>query len=342
MNNTNHSFYLFAITSLLLFLSSCNNNQLPADSFLLTVEIEGLKNGKAQLTKLDLTNNEKIIVDSANIINGKFSFSGKLSSPYVHTVFINGSMTKFHLFLENSKIDVKGVVGDLDHAKITGSREDKLFHSYPIDSIFEKQSGMEIMTQYPDYTFAAFVAYYQFQINNIPVAQMESILNNFSEEVKASIYYEHLEKLFNTIKRVAIAQPAPQFSMPDNNGDTLQLSDFRGKYVLLDFWASWCAPCRVVSPKLVEAYSLFKKRNFTIVGISVDKNKERWLEAIEADGFTWPNLSFLNGWNEVSDLYGIKAIPQNFLIDPKGIIIDKNIEGDVMIEKLDKILPVIE
>jgi peroxiredoxin len=128
--------------------------------------------------------------------------------------------------------------------------------------------------------------------------------------------------------------------MPNTIGEMVNLSDFKGKYVLLDFWASWCAPCRASNPTLVKTYDKLKNRDFTIIGISVDKNRELWLKAINKDGLTWPNLSNVNGWDEVSNTYGVKAVPQNFLIDPQGIIIDKNIDVDVLYEKLDKILPV--
>ena len=113
----------------------------------------------------------------------------------------------------------------------------------------------------------------------------------------------------------------------------------RGKYVLIDFWASWCAPCRASNPELVKVFETFQNRNFTILGVSVDKDKKRWLDAIDKDRLPWINVSNLKGWDEVSNLYGVKAVPQNFLIDPEGIIIDKNIEVEEIMDKLDKVLP---
>ena len=164
-------------------------------------------------------------------------------------------------------------------------------------------------------------------------------MNSFAEPVKKSNYYQHLEKLYHTIKRVAISQPAPDFSLPDIHGDSISFNSFRGKYVLIDFWASWCAPCRAANPGLVKVYELFEERGFMILGVSVDTNRDRWLEAISKDGLTWTNLSGLDGWNSVAQLYGVKAVPQNFLIDPDGIIIDKNIDLDRMIKRLNEILP---
>jgi peroxiredoxin len=168
---------------------------------------------------------------------------------------------------------------------------------------------------------------------------MQLIKNRFSKNVKRSNYYEHLNKLYESIKNVAIGQPAPNFKIQDSNKKWVHLSDFKGKFVLIDFWASWCAPCRASNPELVKVYEAFQNRNFIILGISVDKDKKRWLDAIEKDRLPWINVFNLKGWDEVSNLYGVKAVPQNFLIDPEGIIIDKNIEVEEIMDKLDKVLP---
>jgi thiol-disulfide isomerase/thioredoxin len=263
---------LFVIVLLvIIILQSCNSKDYKIDGFTIKANVEGVNTGKAVLAKLDLVTNEQVDVDSSEIKNGKFTFKGKIESPYIHTIFINGKTDKIHLFLENSDIEISADFNDLEHAKITGSREDSLFHSFKIDDIFDREKGMEIMLKYPDYSFAAFTAYYQFQIYNIHVDTMDIIMNGFTTRCKKTIYYSQLNKLYNTIKRVAVSQPAPAFSIPDADGKIIHLNDFKGKYVLIDFWASWCAPCRESNPKLVKVYDTFYRRNFTIVGISIDK-----------------------------------------------------------------------
>ena len=321
-----------------LLSQACAKEASASKGYLITAHINGLKNGTAILAKLDLLTNEPIYVDSSNIIDGAFEFIGELSNPYLHTIIINDTIGKFHLFLENSSINITGNINEMDEIKISGSREDSLFRSYPIDSIFEKKTGQEIMANYPNYVFSAFVAYYQFQIFNLDLDTMENIINNFNEPIKQSVYYHHLQALHKTIKHISIGQKAPDFTIKNTVGELINLDDFKGQYVLLDFWASWCAPCRAANPTLVEAYQQFRDKNFAIIGISVDKDEDKWLKAIDKDGLEWTNLSKLNGWNDISDLYGVKAIPQNFLINPDGIIIDKNINITALLQRLNQVL----
>lgn len=328
----------FLLLNIIIILYSCNSKIKTDNAFIIDGEINGIKNGKILLAKLDLITNERVDVDSTEIKDGKFTFKGKIESPYLHTLFLNENKDKIHFFLENSKITITGNNEDIEDSKIIGSREDSLFHSYKTEDIFDRKKGMEIMLKNPEFVFAAFTAYYQFQIHNIQVDTLKIIMDSFNEPVRESIYYGHLKNLYSTIKKVAISQPAPNFSVPDTIGKIVKLADFKGKYVLIDFWASWCTPCRVSNPKLVEVYNQFSDKNFTIVGISVDKNEKRWKKAIESDKLPWINLSNLKGWGQTSENYGVKAVPQNFLLDPNGVIIDKNIEPEHLIIKLEKLL----
>ncbi|GEP96400.1 TlpA disulfide reductase family protein [Chitinophaga cymbidii] len=132
---------------------------------------------------------------------------------------------------------------------------------------------------------------------------------------------------------------AIEFEQKDPQGKLVKLSSFRGKYVLIDFWASWCGPCRMENPNVVAAYHQFKDKNFTILGVSLDKSRGDWLEAIEQDGLVWTQVSDLKGWgNEAAQLYGVRGIPQNFLIDPKGKVIATNLRGKALEQKLAAIL----
>lgn len=137
-----------------------------------------------------------------------------------------------------------------------------------------------------------------------------------------------------------VGSQAPDISLPDTAGHVISLHDFRGKYVLVDFWASWCAPCREENPYVVSAFQKFKDKNFTVFSVSLDSKKENWLKAIHDDHLDWTHVSDLKGWNSAAaDAYHVEAIPANFLLDPQGKIIAENLIGPSLEDTLQKILP---
>lgn len=139
-------------------------------------------------------------------------------------------------------------------------------------------------------------------------------------------------------KRFEKGSEVPEIALPSPEGDTITLSSLRGKYVLLDFWASWCGPCRVENPKLVAAYNKYNSKGFEIYQVSLDRSRAAWIKAIEDDHLTWKHVSDIQYWNSVVvPVYNIQGIPMNFLLDPEGRVIDQNLRGDKLTEKLKEI-----
>lgn len=228
---------------------------------------------------------------------------------------------------------------------------DSLKQIWEADLLKEEQEKQDYLKRFSDTTQSAVLALYALGILQQEVEDMEimepvinRLANRFPEnkEVKTvkNTYTALLEKQKSNPE---VGRMAPLFSLPDTADNEIALQSFRGKYTLVDFWASWCAPCRTENPNIVRVFNQYKDRNFSILGVSLDKNKAAWTEAIHADGLAWSQVSDLKEWeSSVVPLYQIEGIPFNVLLDPDGKIIAMNLRGDELGRKLASIFEVQE
>jgi peroxiredoxin len=340
-----------------------STNKLGENEFVLNGELEGIENDSWIYLMLD---NKP--VDSTKIEDNKFSMNGVTKHPKQYNLLVKNSQNYSRIWLEPGELKFMAKDGEFKDAIIEGSNSqkeseklwkpiweyrkrrdslskivinDKINDSLKLSANLElkkvQQNRLKIETEFIKNNPKSYVSAktLDFYATSLPNKTVSELYRSFSDDLKKSSYGKSINRYLELNKNPQIGDKYVDFSMTNENGEMINLSDFNGKLILLDFWASWCGSCIEEYPALKKAYSEFNENNFEIVGLSQDQSKDRWLKAIEKNELNWVNL-----WNEKGNnadpylIYGIDGIPDNFLINEKGIIVARNLRGEKLISKI--------
>jgi peroxiredoxin len=296
---------------------------------------------------------DKSFSDTAKVKNGVFNFKGtvtKLAGANLQMLYYASPGFKniadnLGFYLDNSNLVIQSA-DYLKNSKITGSKindeyaalKDYIARANATSSIGQSNAYAKYASENTS-SFMGLVALSNSMVRDVDERTTQSILDKFSPELKSSKLGQNIQATINTFKNTRPGNLAPNFMQNNERGNPISLADFKGKYVLIDFWASWCGPCRQENPNLVNAYHQFKNKNFTVLGVSLDRDKENWLKAIKDDGLVWSQVSDLRYFdNEVAKLYAVKGIPANILVDPEGVIVGKNLFGSQLTQRLSELI----
>lgn len=312
------------ILSILLFSIVLSVNAQYSDNLKLTGSVDNVTKGKVYLQKFE--NKMFHVIDSAAISNGKFAFATSVQLPEIYGLTLDTNRGSLLVFLDDNTISVK-----LDSASyyrnsvVRGSALQDLFVSYKKERHVKID---EFIKSHPGSLVSAYALYRDFSYRLSP-DEIKSNIALLDPSLRETSYVKVLEELTKTLEIVSVGRKAPDFTANDPEGNPVRLSDHLGKgYVLIDFWAAWCGPCRKENPHVVKAYNEYKDKGFDVFGVSLDRKKEAWITAIQKDGLVWTQVSDLKFWDSTpAKLYGIRAIPSNYLVDKDGVIVAKNLRG---------------
>jgi len=358
---------LFFLVLCMVLFYACKTDQTQVR---LKGNISGMNDGEIYFIKAG----DEETIDTVKVRQGKFSYSKELTEPTVYMINFGSEEQPAFSILEPGDMTLNYSPGVQNSLAIKGGKEQEVYNQFltscepvfkQMDSIASlasaheedtllltalqkeflaanetlKDKQREFIKKHPSGVASAFIAVnYLNERQDETLPEVEAIFNGLQPIVQQSYYGKKINDMVQVAKRVSPGQVAPEFSLNNVAGNPVPLSSFKGKVTLIDFWASWCGPCRVENPNVVRAYKEFHPKGFEILGVSLDNQKIPWQTAIKKDALIWTQVSDLKGWNsDVAALYGIESIPSNILIDKDGRILGRNLIGESLTKKLNEL-----
>ena len=361
----------FISLSFLVLLGSCGSQE---NQFELIGKADVADGTKIYVLQAD-QNNQPYIKDSTTVQSNNFKFQGISSTPQISYIQVEGVNGYVLAILENGDIKADLFKDSISKSKVYGTKSNDDFIKYKSETKFlvddmnnisyeaqdaimtgDVSTAMELEKEYNSKEREVMLYEWDFIIDNLDsymsallleVFMIENKVNkdsiidvyeSFSNRIKVSDVGKNIADLLSQYENpIEVGETAPDFTAPSINGSNVTLSEevSKNNVTLLDFWAAWCRPCRVENPNLVRLYKSYNKDGFDIIGVSLDRTKEQWEQAVEDDNLLWTQVSNLNFWNDpIARRYSIRAIPQSFLINKEGVVIGKNLRGNDLEESI--------
>lgn len=354
---------LLSIVAASMTLAACNAQS----GYKVTGTVEGMPDGKAIIATVNGSSLDTLA--KADVKNGSFEFTGNVSEPTGAYIMVIGQRGAIPFMLENANITVNAGQAGLT---VTGSEGQKIYDQFMAINTTTQQEAMKLQQEYqaangdqakmqavqeayaklmtdaqaketelikanPDSYVSTFVIVSG--MGQMEYEQLKERYNLLGEKAKASAQGKAIAAQIAKLESTAIGQIAPNFTITTPEGESISLYDIKGKVKLVDFWASWCGPCRGENPHVVEIYKEYHPKGLEIFGVSLDNNKEAWVKAIADDGLVWKHGSDLKGWQSApAQLYSVSGIPHTVLLDENNKIIAKNLRGDELKQKIAELL----
>ena len=363
---------IIVFSSLVLIYTSCDTSSS-------TLKIRGntdLPDGTELYHLVADQNNQPKTLDTINVNSGYFELKTEIIEPNIHFLQIGGRQGTFPFIAENGTVDIQVYKDSLaaSEAKGTVSNDDFMRYKSETKIYIESLNGIgndlqqamilkdsllaeDLKEQYQDVrdqienyelnfikdspnSLISVLILERFVTNKIiPISESKSIFETFSNQIKNTNSGRIIQKQLEATPKAEVGQIAPSFKGSSPTGDQFVLESKLGKITIIDFWASWCRPCRVENPNLVQLYRKNKDRGLNIIGVSLDREKSKWVQAIEDDGLIWDHVSNLKFWNDpIAKLYKVSAIPATFILDENGVIIARDLRGIELYNKVEELL----